>query len=323
MTGDAPIVPSAVEAAQAQAPVTAPEATKSKKEPTQEELESMRGTDTPIEWRGLIKAFYDIAKLYKLPIEGYEASARWVNTRANVEKVGRLAFIKMPVSLIFKHGSNFAYSAVSEYKAYERGNKQSRFVYLSGLAAAGTAAYYLAPVVATSYVLPIAATYAPSIVLAAASALPAVVATAGTWAVGIAALTVVPVLPIAFSLGVIGAATAAGSMGSLLALKAVRANFSAGWQRTVFAWKGGKIDPAQLPPPKKEDSIRLTEEDNLFRTVYNAVQNDSWGEETLSKESQRRIYESLKAKFEGAAAQANGGSSASSLGKGRRPGFGT
>ncbi len=232
-------------------------------------IESRKEIIIPITLKGLYDGYKKI--VYDAPLSAFQWAAGKVDAGSKSLMTGYAAAATMPVGIMLRNGARVAYdSSKSRYLAVADGAG------IVGSAAAwwiaGSAAY------------------------TALSSSLALTSTVGAIGAGVAAAVVTsPVLVPAYTAGVLLASTALGAAATALSVIPAVANLKVAFLRSADRFRGIKHDEAALSAEHSKGSVREDYEELMFRQAMTGLGR-------ISDERQKEIYDSLKAKFEPAAA---------------------
>ncbi len=244
------------------------------------QIESRKEIVIPITLKGLVEGYSKLA--YDAPVSLYKKITRFIDNVAIHKNArnGYLAVATMPLGIMARNGARAAHNLADG--KYLKGVSQ----WLGGTVGAGGAWW-----VAGNALFGALTTNVP--LLASVGGKIATVA--------VAAVLSSPVVIPAFMVGTLAMATAVGV--GITALSAVPAlvNIKSGLLRTLDRIKGIKgvnYDDAAAEQEITQNSLSSRYERQQYAQVTNGLRY-------LSEETQKGIYESLKSKFEVAAAPAN------------------
>ena len=247
---------------------------------TDHQIESRKEIVIPITLKGLAEGYAKLA--YEKPVALYKKIARGIDSLAihNYARNGHFAVVTMPLGIMARNGARAA-NNLAEGK-YLKGVSQ----WLGGTVGAGGAWWVAGNMLASALTsnVPLLATVGGKIAT-----------------VAVAAVLSSPVVVPAFMVGTLAMATAVGvGITALSALPAVL-NLKTGFLRTLDRLKGIKgvnYDDAAASQEINHNSLSSRYERQQYAQVTNGLRY-------LSEEAQKGVYESLKAKFDVAAAPAN------------------
>lgn len=237
---------------------------------SQDKLQSRKEIEIAINLRGIAKFYRNF--FHEWPQNGFLAGARKLDEASKKWMTGKAAVLSMPAAIMARNSARVTHNMAEGRYGILRG-----LVSTVGAAAAWGALGYAA--------------------FGALSGVAAVAGTVGTVGAAIvAAVVTAPVLLPAFTISTILGASIAGAGAATLSLLPAAANFLSGvsLRRSIDAFKGIKYDEAALKSKLDEDSVS---------TDYNArrLRDVSYTVDYLPENDQRKIYESLKTRFDVAA----------------------
>ena len=243
---------------------------------SEDQKQSRKEIYIPISLKGLTKGLQKI--FYKFPVDVYKGAMRKVDD-ASIHprmRTGVSAVLTMPLGIMGRNGSRAAHHLAD--------GKYGHVAAIGGIAGAG-GAWWLAG----TALFGVLTTSVPFLGSVGGTILTAAVA---------GALTAPVVIP-AFTVGLLALATTVGlGITGLSAIPAV-VNIKTGLLRTIDRLKGVKYDDAALE--QKEEELR---DENALSAKYErkAYYEVSSRLQYLSEDGQRRVFESLKGKFDKAVA---------------------
>jgi len=251
---------------------------KAKKELTAAELENLKEVPLALTLKGIAEGYTNI--FYDAPVNFAAKVARKTENLTKHMMTGFAAVVTLPLGIVARNGLRSFHESLPETKKKKNG-KYGGWGKFGGVVGAGVS-WYLAGT----------ALYGQGVAMAGAAAL------AGKIGVGVGAAVVsglfVPV--IGFTVGVLAAGAVAAVATKVVSLAlAAPQNVGTGWRRTKSRFQGVKLDIDQLQPELTRDSLQSRYEIESFRRASSEV-------EYLPEAGQRKIYESLKEKFDAAKA---------------------
>ncbi|TVQ83784.1 MAG: hypothetical protein EA357_05000 [Micavibrio sp.] len=246
-----------------------------KKTLTDAELENLKEVPLALTLKGIAEGYTRI--FYDAPVNFAASLARKAENVINKHAMtGYAAVVTLPLGIVARNGLRSFHESLPKTEKKE-GGKYSGWGTFGGIVGAG-AGWYLAGT----------ALFAQGMAMAGTAAL------AGKIGVGIGAAVVSGLLVTvpAFAVGVLaaGAVAAVATKAVSLALAAPQ-NIGTGWRRTKARFQGAKLDIEQLQPELGADSLQTRHDTERFRKASHAV-------EYLPEDGKRKIYESLKQKFD-------------------------
>ena len=241
---------------------------------TNAELESRKEVPVQLNLKGIVKGYREL--FYDVPVKFLEKASRKTENATKHMMTGFGAVITMPLGIVVRNSVRNFHESVRKDGKYDGWGK---FGGVAGAAAGwGLSGYAL-------YGAGLAAT--------------GIAGTIGSVGVGIGAAVVTGLLVTvpAFTVGVLAAGVlAAAGTGVLSTVLAAPRNIKNAWQRTKDRFQGIKHDVNKLEPDWDKYSLQGQYEERTFNKANRAVHY-------LNEDQQKKIYDTLKEKFE--AAQAN------------------
>ncbi len=244
------------------------------------QIESRKEIVIPITLKGLVEGYAKLA--YDTPVGLYKKIARGIDNLA-IHKNTRSGFfsvLSMPLGIMARNGARAAHNLADG--KYMKGVSQ----WLGGTVGAGGAWWVAGNMLASALTtnVPLLATAGGKIAT-----------------VAVAAVLSSPVVVPAFMVGTLAMASAVGVGITLLSALPAVLNLKTGLLRTLDRIKGIKgvnYDDAAAEQEISQNSLSSRYERQQYAQVTNGLRY-------LSEEAQKGIYESLKSKFDVAAAPAN------------------
>ena len=255
----------------------------SEKQLDERQLESRKEVIIPIKLRELYKAYIKAA--YDKPIDLVKGIARKVDdfSVAKRMRTGLLAVVTMPLGIITRNSSRAAHYVAEE-----------KFPGTAGGVVGAAAAWWFGGKMAFGYLT----TQAPVIAgIASQAGVLGAIAKIGTL-VATAAISGLVILPPAFMIGTVATAIAGAAVIGVLSTVPAAFNLKSGFLRTMDRLRGIKgvdYDGAKEEQEISYNSLSARNERKEFSEM-------SWKIRGLTDEHQKQIFDTLKEKFDTAAA---------------------